>query len=791
MEKTHFHESILATFKMVRNETYAGSEQPASEDIRQLFRHLDEYVQFFESESSGSLPREEEVEVGDIDHFTKHGDPASSKALWWNGGVVGRLPYLPRNAIQSRAECKQFLLVDVLSQPNKSGMQNMLKGRAKDLSVAERHAEANAVETSVVCLLVAQNHASLRARNEKARASRNVADWVAKRDAALASVLFDAALVLDAQKDRAGMARRLLRKLVGRNARKLLDARRKTDSPAMRVGILSAFYELEEHAKHALKLAYADAEKAFLGNEGTRKAVSSSDIEKQRALISFILAGDLHAWVTAQRDVLHKIVFLLRCVTSDERFFAHKFSAELLFFSQETYAQHGEGAGVSSAPPAPVFYKWVDAFAQEQAGFDGPVRSARATFFYASEHYYGTKWSAVRYMFLGQDAKGMKTAFGAPALAPSALPSNACASVLNSAKVYFVRHGESTWNAWVNEPKNLWGVARELAKTVRKEYSLGGAESVFLDAPLTKEGIEQAKEEHVRLFERPINETSDQSHSQLGDNIPPLTPFQREILQQFRDDVRGGDSAFFVSPLRRAISTMLGVFQEGEMKGRKAVILGELQEIAPNVDAQSLTPAFTIPTAPISEAEDKITGMRYKTSLDASEYIGSKAENESLRKGKDRILAFTQKLMGRFHPELVGSGSASGTRTAIVTGHSIWFRNFFNLYLNPQNEDPKRTALQDEGGPTTPFAQRGRQCKIKNSRVVGFVLEQCQMQIDAQTEASRGETETFFRVKPDSLVEVGANMSEPGRRGSIEDSCIEKLEKKKAKEEARQGDEVE
>lgn len=162
-----------------------------------------------------------------------------------------------------------------------------------------------------------------------------------------------------------------------------------------------------------------------------------------------------------------------------------------------------------------------------------------------------------------------------------------------------------------------------------------------------------------------------------------------------------------------------------------------------------------------------------------------------MRKGKDRILAFTQKLMGRFHPELVGSGSASGTRTAIVTGHSIWFKNFFNLYLNPQNEDPKRTALQDEGGPTTPFAQRGRQCKIKNSRVVGFVLEQCQMQIDAQTEASRGETETFFRVKPDSLVEVGANMSEPGRRGSIEDSCIEKLEKKKAKEEARQGDEVE
>lgn len=68
-------------------------------------------------------------------------------------------------------------------------------------------------------------------------------------------------------------------------------------------------------------------------------------------------------------------------------------------------------------------------------------------------------------------------------------------------------------------------------------------------------------------------------------------------------------------------------------------------------------------------------------------------------------------------------------KTLIVAGHSLWMKNFFNIYLPTVSSD---------------LVQMARTKKIKNGGLVGFMLE--------KYESTGGNV--FYRIDPESIVQI-------------------------------------
>mmetsp|Transcript_780 Transcript_780/g.1640 ORF Transcript_780/g.1640 Transcript_780/m.1640 type:complete len:155 (+) Transcript_780:23-487(+) len=129
------------------------------------------------------------------------------------------------------------------------------------------------------------------------------------------------------------------------------------------------------------------------------------------------------------------------------------------------------------------------------------------------------------------------------------------------------------WNHWIETlgktPHRALYRAGKLAST-----SWTSRDYMLKDAPLTAEGLDQAKEQHGRLFP-------------ADDGTSPIAFPDEGIMKQFREDAANSDTVYVVSPLRRAISTMFGIFQEnlfqrtrtGGGKQAKVKVWPDLQEI--------------------------------------------------------------------------------------------------------------------------------------------------------------------------------------------------------------------
>jgi len=138
--------------------------------------------------------------------------------------------------------------------------------------------------------------------------------------------------------------------------------------------------------------------------------------------------------------------------------------------------------------------------------------------------------------------------------------------------IYFVRHGESTWNDTFNKGKHrsaltfVLGFIPGILKAIAYELYLllsGKMDSWFYDSPLSFLGLDQV-EELANFLE---------SEGRKGP--------ESEHIRILRSDPGSPSSKIISSNLRRAISTMAGGFRE-RLKRRpadKIFLVSSLQEI--------------------------------------------------------------------------------------------------------------------------------------------------------------------------------------------------------------------
>jgi hypothetical protein len=126
-------------------------------------------------------------------------------------------------------------------------------------------------------------------------------------------------------------------------------------------------------------------------------------------------------------------------------------------------------------------------------------------------------------------------------------------------------------------------------------------------------------------------------------------------------------------------------------------VLSSLQEISPNIDALSITPAYTSPVLPG-------LGLRFEN--------GGNTGNKAVRStGGPRLAAFAAWAFER-----------PGREAVVATGHSLWLRSFFDTYL------PRSCAHE------------ARRRKVVNCAVVAFTLQR-----------GRVGDATVYRIPPESI----------------------------------------
>jgi hypothetical protein len=224
-------------------------------------------------------------------------------------------------------------------------------------------------------------------------------------------------------------------------------------------------------------------------------------------------------------------------------------------------------------------------------------------------------------------------------------------------------------------------------------------ESWFFDSPLSAKGISQA--EAVAKF--------------LRDTDPLYsTPKEAQLLRIIKGETDDKNRCQLISSnLRRSISTCSIALHDRldkRMKDDKILILEELQEASINPDALSIAP----PKAPLVTSftdSDRVKDI-YATQTDTSQNIGNKPLKSN---GLVRMEAFCK---------LLFDGTHVPANNVLCTGHSYWFRAFFQTYL-PRD-----------------FTHVCKKKKLINGGVVGFTLW--------HKKTDKGEDK--YMIDPNSLV---------------------------------------
>lgn len=269
--------------------------------------------------------------------------------------------------------------------------------------------------------------------------------------------------------------------------------------------------------------------------------------------------------------------------------------------------------------------------------------------------------------------------------------------VLGKKTVVFLRHGESTWNDTFNKGDRkmssfvlgfIPGIFHSLATEWYFMVRGMSDESWFFDSPLSAKGIQQA--EGVAKF---LRETDSKYAT------PREAKFLRLIKGEETEKNDSGESesgkcVLVASNLRRAISTCAIAMKDRldrKAPGDRIFILQELQEASVNPDAQSITPPF----------EKLVTSF---TDSDAVKMIYANQTDTSLNKGNKEITSNGFKRMEAFCNLLfTTNGDKSMEKLGkedhvMCTGHSYWFRAFFQTYLPRDFQHVCKTKKLVNGG---------------------------------------------------------------------------------------------
>lgn len=311
--------------------------------------------------------------------------------------------------------------------------------------------------------------------------------------------------------------------------------------------------------------------------------------------------------------------------------------------------------------------------------------------------------STFRYLVLSKDKK-WKKANDDPASFFSK-DSDGELIVLRKKTVVFLRHGESTWNDTFNKGDRkmssfvlgfIPGIFHSLATEWYFLVRGMSDESWFFDSPLSAKGIGQA--EGVARF---LRETDAQYAT------PREAKFLSLVKGEKSEKNEAGEMCVLVSSnLRRAISTCAIAMKDRldqKIPGDNIIILQELQEASINPDAQSITPAFEklVTSFTDSEAVKSIYANQSDTSINK----GNKGIKSN---GLQRMEAFCNLLFATDGYESVKGNDGDDSNNAatilgnannvMCTGHSYWFRAFFQTYLPRDFQHICKTKKLVNGG---------------------------------------------------------------------------------------------
>lgn len=279
-------------------------------------------------------------------------------------------------------------------------------------------------------------------------------------------------------------------------------------------------------------------------------------------------------------------------------------------------------------------------------------------------------------------------------------------AVRRQKRVVFVRHAESEWNEVFNRPGLLRGLAAFCRAVVREWLLLPTTDSVFVDSPLSRRGLFQARTLQQQLVEpSPRLGASEEGDSSRHKHQHPASngSQERSLLRYLCCPMPG--SIVVASNLRRAIDTArIASASRLDAPGEKIHVLSCLQEIGRNIDTLALSEAYAIESLALTRS---VRDEKHHDELfNVSENHGNKAVFGS---GHDRLERFAQWAFQQ--PQDV----------VIVYGHSLWFRSFCQEYF------PREVYHE------------AKSTKLPNCGVASFLLEM-----------KGGKADAKFRIRPES-----------------------------------------
>jgi len=256
-----------------------------------------------------------------------------------------------------------------------------------------------------------------------------------------------------------------------------------------------------------------------------------------------------------------------------------------------------------------------------------------------------------------------------------------------------IRHGESMWNEVFNRGIN-WGLPlRALYALATETLLFVTQDSCLYDSPLSTVGISQAANIRQYIIDgyAPNKQSRDRSSEEkeaLLSDADKERALRDEYLGILRS-AKAANSLVVSSPLRRCIETVsLGLFDRLNESSECIVLHSSLQEMTRNIDGVSLSYVNERPPLSLSmRGEEDALGVDWDAWLDARVTTDSKAGfKPPERRGDDRMRAFVQWLFEQ--PQ----------STVIVSGHSLWNRNFFKAYLPRTLQHPAKVEKIANGG---------------------------------------------------------------------------------------------
>jgi len=274
--------------------------------------------------------------------------------------------------------------------------------------------------------------------------------------------------------------------------------------------------------------------------------------------------------------------------------------------------------------------------------------------------------------------------------------------VIRKKTVIFLRHGESTWNETFNRghrkmlsfligflPGIFLSLANEWYFLVRGQSD----ESWFFDSPLSSTGIAQA--EGVAKF---LRDTDPKYSTPKEANLLRLIKGEEANTSTNTDIGESGTNRCVLvsSNLRRAISTCAIALKDRldrQIPRDKIIILQELQEASINPDAQSISPPFDKLVTSFTDS-DRVKDI-YAGKTDTSLNKGNKKLESN---GMKRMQAFCDLLFFDEKKESISGNLLGDANHVLCTGHSYWFRAFFQTYLPSDFQHVCKTKKLINGG---------------------------------------------------------------------------------------------